>query len=436
MSQSQIKAKTDINSPSAKKYEPVKPSSSKVAVDAPAPTIANGKSSPAVKASTSSTPERKTGSSKPLESPKKTSNGNIQPDNKTPATGAAAGSTEHGPPVDAWAAPKGGNNASSKPAEKKPTEEPNNAVELVEDMPDFETPLGIFGPQFQQRETEDICFAMGMTFKEVEKLIAIFNDIDLNCSGLINLREFYFLLDTPQNDYTNGILRFAAWKSDPKKLDIDDFCRIICSFVLMSQTDVIRFCFELFDEDDSGALDNSEFIHMCESIQIRGEGFFQGNFKRAMDAFDSNHDGLLDLDEFFEMNKKYPLVFWPLFHFQKSMQEKTLGPLLWDKIHQRQLKIDLWRQYMNRYMGRAPPLSWHERWCGFFTKDQRLRLIAAQLYDQDKLKLKLLARTAGAVADKGLAYKRTEVDRKTLKKSGSKCGDGGSSAAALKAKPK
>ncbi|KAF0736919.1 hypothetical protein AaE_008970, partial [Aphanomyces astaci] len=244
----------------------------------------------------------------------------------------------------------------------------------VNDTPDFETPLGIFGPQLQQRETEDMCFAIGMTTPEVQKLVAIFNDIDLNCSGLINLvrlvycttavsnatpssrwlgrtttppnRELYFLLDTPQNKYTSSILRFSTHQSDPVKLDIDDFVRIVCTFALMSQTDIYRFCFETFDEDDSGSLSKDEFVVMCDSIQIKGDGFFQGNFKKAMEAFDANHDGLLDFAEFIEMNRKFPLVFWPLFHFQETMQEKTLGKRMWTKIRARQLQIDAWRHYM------------------------------------------------------------------------------------------
>ncbi|CAK4160065.1 unnamed protein product [Aphanomyces euteiches] len=235
----------------------------------------------------------------------------------------------------------------------------DNVQEGEEHEDDLMHPLGIFGPQFQQRETEDLCFSMGMTMKEVQQLIDIFNDIDANCTldqsgtrcvvvfdftSLFLQREFYFLLDTPQNAYTSAILRFAAHQSDPVKLDIDDFVRIICSFVLLSQTDVIRFCFETFDEDDSGSLSKDEFIHMCESIQIRGEGFFKGNFKKAMEAFDTNHDGLLDLNEFMAINHQFPLVFWPLFHFQQTMQAKTLGSKLWTAIHHRQLKIDAWRR--------------------------------------------------------------------------------------------
>ncbi|RHX98134.1 hypothetical protein DYB36_001496 [Aphanomyces astaci] len=283
----------------------------------------------------------------------------------------------------------------------------------VNDTPDFETPLGIFGPQLQQRETEDLCFAIGMTTLEVQKLVAIFNDIDLNCSGLINLRELYFLLDTPQNKYTSSILRFSTHQSDPVKLDIDDFVRIVCTFALMSQTDIYRFCFDTFDEDDSGSLSKDEFVVMCDSIQIKGDGFFQGNFKKAMEAFDANHDGLLDFAEFIEMNRKFPLVFWPLFHFQETMQEKTLGKRMWTKIRARQLQIDAWRHYMKRFLGRAPPPTWKERWCGCISTDQRLRLIAAQLYDQDQLHLKMQTKSHPG-------GKRTEPDRKMLQRGTSK----------------
>ena len=77
-------------------------------------------------------------------------------------------------------------NEPAAPAAETPVVDEKSTGDKVQDAEEPEDdlmhPLGIFGPQFQQRETEDLCFSMGMTMKEVQRLIDIFNDIDANCT--------------------------------------------------------------------------------------------------------------------------------------------------------------------------------------------------------------------------------------------------------------
>ncbi|EQC41461.1 hypothetical protein SDRG_01428 [Saprolegnia diclina VS20] len=284
-------------------------------------------------------------------------------------------------------------NDAAKPAETsaEPAAPPPDEPSLEELL---EVPVGIFGPQFTRRDTEDLCFAMGMSLQEVGKLIAIFNDIDVNCSGLINLVEFYHLLDSPQNAYTLGVLRLAPARKDPKKLEIDDFVEIICKFVRMRPREVVTFCFETFDEDESGALDPIEFLNMCAAIQVKGKGFFDGNFRKAMASFDKNNDGLLDHDEFQEINVQFPLVFYPLFQFQNKMLQHTLGWWKWYQITYRERKIDMWRKYMHSHLGREPPITLEDQLCSCLYKTSQMRLVAAQLYKTDQMRLTLEAKRA------------------------------------------
>ncbi|OQS07709.1 hypothetical protein THRCLA_00297, partial [Thraustotheca clavata] len=262
----------------------------------------------------------------------------------------------------------------------------------------LEAPIGIFGPQFARRDTEDLCFALGMKTTEVQKLVDVFNDIDVNCSGLINLVEFYYLLDTPQNPYTLGVLRLSQERKDPNKLEIDDFIQIICKFARMQPREVITFCFETFDEDESGALDNDEFLNLCKAIQVDGKGFFDGNFKRAMENFDKNGDGLLDMQEFQQINVQYPLVFYPLFQFQVKVITNTLGWWKWYQITYREMKIASWRNYMHTHLGREPPLQYQDYLFNCIYRTNQLMLIAKQLYKVDQARLNIKAKQAAQSA--------------------------------------
>jgi hypothetical protein len=169
-----------------------------------------------------------------------------------------------------------------------------------------------------------------------------------------------------------------------------------------------------------GALSKDEFLHMCDSIQIKGENFFQGNFHRAMEDFDQNHDDLLDLNEFQQIYVRFPLVFYPLFHFQSTVQEKTLGRRKWQNIHKRQIHIECARQYMTRYLGRLPPLTWEEQWLGCFTDHRRLRLIARQLYEMDMKKAKASQKVPPAQNQNTLGEKMLQHHKKISKGSLSK----------------
>lgn len=49
------------------------------------------------------------------------------------------------------------------------------------------------------------------------------------------------------------------------------------------------------------------------------------NFKQAIESFDKNEDGMMDFDEFKELNDKFPMILFPAFRLQDKMQSKMLG---------------------------------------------------------------------------------------------------------------
>jgi len=121
---------------------------------------------------------------------------------------------------------------------------------------------------------------------------------------------------------------------------------------------------------------------MCKSLQPK-EGFFEGNFQKAMKSFDLNNDGLVDFDEFISITKNYPLAFYPIFNFQESVKKHTLGRSTWEKIIKRKLKVDGLLKYMRRHLGRQPAPTIFEKFFGKYSQDTQLRLTAKKLYDEE-----------------------------------------------------
>lgn len=66
-------------------------------------------------------------------------------------------------------------------------------------------------------------------------------------------------------------------------------------------------------------------LSICRRVVNNASPMFPGNFQRALDEFDVNEDGLIDYNEFVELDRRYPLVLFPAFKLQDMMQKYSLG---------------------------------------------------------------------------------------------------------------
>jgi len=82
---------------------------------------------------------------------------------------------------------------------------------------------------------------------------------------------------------------------------------------------------------------------------------FPGNFAEAVAQFDTNDDGLIDFNEFIELDRRYPLVLFPAFRLQDRMQRVTLGQYAWVDIHKSIQKTKNIQEYMDAHGGQRPP---------------------------------------------------------------------------------
>ena len=102
-----------------------------------------------------------------------------------------------------------------------------------------------------------------------------------------------------------------------------------------------------------------EFAEMCVAVSA-GDPLFSGNFRMALENFDTNDDGLIDFDEFRNLNDRYPMILHPAFRMQDKLQKYTLGEEEWVKVME---NINYWqkiKEYTDKE-GEAPPSSRWER---------------------------------------------------------------------------
>lgn len=103
----------------------------------------------------------------------------------------------------------------------------------------------------------------------------------------------------------------------------------------------------------AGYIDENEYKKMCETVH-NGSPSFPGNFIHALDMFDQNCDGVIDLHEFILLDRRFPMLMFPAFRLQQKMQKITLGEKIWTKINER-IEVSRYRQdFMDAHNGVEP----------------------------------------------------------------------------------
>ena len=121
-----------------------------------------------------------------------------------------------------------------------------------------------------------------------------------------------------------------------QSLNFSEFLRAISTFCCYHEVQMVQFAFDTFDTDGSGEIGVKELSEFIGKLESR-TGDIPKTVKRVLSMFDTNDDHSIGLDEFAEMNLKYPHLLWPAFRLQYRVQEVTLGLSQW-KDAQRRVK--------------------------------------------------------------------------------------------------
>jgi Ca2+-binding EF-hand superfamily protein len=196
---------------------------------------------------------------------------------------------------------------------------------------------------------------LGLDQKDLRRLKNKFELIDLDGSGEIDYEEFFELIEDTRSPYTDAL--FALIDQDGSgAIDFSEFIHVLSTYCMYNREDILRFCFDTFDADGSGAIEEDEFIGMMKALN-NAAPMFPGNFAKALQEFDQNDDGMIDFNEFREMSKLYPILFYPAFRLQDGMQRATLGEKQWVKVHEFMKRKAEIEQYRETHGGSMPPIS-------------------------------------------------------------------------------
>uniref|UniRef100_H3HD25 EF-hand domain-containing protein n=1 Tax=Phytophthora ramorum TaxID=164328 RepID=H3HD25_PHYRM len=226
----------------------------------------------------------------------------------------------------------------------------------------------------QTRRCEELCSGLGLTMSDIRKMKRKYDDNDMYHSGEITQTELFFMIREDRRPLTVGILRLGDVLEDQKFLSFDQYLLCVVTFAVFTKPELYQFVFDLYDDDQSGALDEREFTKM--SLELQSKQFqFSANVTMAVKMLGNKEgraafapdDGLMDLGEFMKFAKNFPVAFYPIMNMQKNVRASTLGESRWSRITANKLKVQQLVSYMRQHRGGIPPLSVRESIANVFS---------------------------------------------------------------------
>lgn len=166
---------------------------------------------------------------------------------------------------------------------------------------------------------------LGMGVRELLRIKKVF-DKALYATGQVeelDYTELFRILRVRETIFSEALLSLVDHDRS-RTLNLSELVLILCAFCVMKKEEVMRFAFDVIDQDASGAINDDEFMFLAKSIHNANPSF-PGNFRRALELFDVNNDGLINFSEFVEIHQRFPMLLFPLFRLQDQMQSLFIG---------------------------------------------------------------------------------------------------------------
>lgn len=183
-----------------------------------------------------------------------------------------------------------------------------------------------------------------VTERDATKFLKLFEKIDEDHSGSINLDEFfgYFRLD--RNRFIErafNVMDFDRDGDSRGELNYTEFFISLYNFCTLNRDTLVKFTFQVCDQDNSGSISREELFDMIELLhEGRGQAKTQAETSKILDILDANKDGNVSLNEFIRCSRQIGSMMFPAFRLQKKMRSRTMASSFWNRATRQRLDMD------------------------------------------------------------------------------------------------
>lgn len=163
--------------------------------------------------------------------------------------------------------------------------------------------------------------------KDIRKLWKTFKYHDKDRSGAIDVPEFFYLIREEMTPFGSEVFNLVDLDANGV-VDFSEFVLLMTKYCLLGKTDILKFCFNVFDKDKSGEIDDDELKGLI--LMMHGSDQ-KSNLNKALDQIRENDEtgGKFDFVAFVQINENYPLLLYPAFRIQESIMLSTFGEKWW-----------------------------------------------------------------------------------------------------------
>lgn len=215
---------------------------------------------------------------------------------------------------------------------------------------------------------------------------------------MITQAEFFFLIQEEQRDLTKTIFRFAKIPPSQPKLTFDEYLCCVCSFASLSEVELLKFFYQVYNESDAkgGAMGESDIVKLRRELQAMDSAFTK-NVTIATKRMASNRDllsqeTLLTFQDFERLSRQNKVAFYPLFQMQRNVRIGSLGEAYWIEKTREKLEVEQMLAFMARHNGRQSDVDWKTKILDVVfhreTSAIRVRRRARLIYDAQRRQLR------------------------------------------------
>eukprot|EP00939_MAST-03C_sp_MAST-3C-sp1_P002220 g2220.t1 len=157
----------------------------------------------------------------------------------------------------------------------------------------------------------------------------IFNQIDVDKSGKIDVNEFLDYIKLPRSSII-GRKVFGLFDDDhSKKIDFSEFANSIWKFCSFNESSLMEFSLRLVDSSGDGKIQVSELKSLIS--MTTGSIPLQSQVKGIFLKLDPHGRGHVTVERWIEYVKKHPSMAYAAFDVQKRLRDHIGGLEFWEK---------------------------------------------------------------------------------------------------------
>ena len=174
---------------------------------------------------------------------------------------------------------------------------------------------------------------------DIGRFRRIFNKIDKDRSGTIELLELLMYLDIERTPFTKRV--FSIFDDDGSNtVDFKEFVLALWNYCTLGKSTLVLFAFDVYDRDTSGELSSDEVKVMLQDVY--GDSYDRSAHAKAIVSKIDDIAGPgfgVDVDSFRSFCGKHQALLYPAFEMQRMIQQKILGEEFWNLLSLRRVEL-------------------------------------------------------------------------------------------------